>query len=399
MLIYVRKQSSANVIETVDRVKALLPEIERFMPAGIEVSVLNDRTTSIRASVNDMLGTLFVTILLVMMVVLVFLRRLTPMAAAGVTVPLALAGTFAMMYLVGFSIDNISLLALATSVGFVVDDAIVMIENIDKQREAGLSPMQAALVGSKQIGFTVISISVSLMAAFIPLLLLGGVAGILFREFSVTLAFAIIISTIASLTITPMICANFTSKKPPRVPNRIDRIIEGVLSRNAALYAATLRVVLRHRVLTLLAMVATIGLTIVLFAKTPKGLFPEDETDLIMGTTEAPATTSYQALVPLQHRAADLVKARSRRRRGRLLGRQFRHRAELDGHQPGQALHLPEAGRRARQRHDGADRRPAPQEAEDGGWPRHLPDPAHRPEVRRSRYQVGAEPDLDRQRL
>ena len=309
VLIYIRKQSSANVIATVDRVKALIPELKRFMPAGVDVSILNDRTTSIRASVNDMLGTLFVTIILVMMVVLVFLRRLTPVAAAGVTVPLALAGTFALMYVVGFSIDNISLMALATSVGFVVDDAIVMIENIDKAREAGLSPMQAALVGSKQIGFTVISISVSLMAAFIPLLLLGGVPGMLFREFSVTLAFAIIISTIASLTITPMICANFTSAKPPRAPNRIDRLIEGVLSRNAAVYAATLRVVLRHRFLTVLVMVGTIGLTVVLFAKTPKGLFPEDETDLIIGTTDAPPSTSFQALVPLQHRVAAITEA------------------------------------------------------------------------------------------
>ena len=307
ILINIRKQASANVIETVDAVKALIPEIQRFMPSGIEVSILNDRTTSIRASVDDMLATLAVTIALVMMVVLVFLRRLTPTAAAGVTVPLALAGTFSLMYLVGFSIDNISLMALATSVGFVVDDAIVMIENIDKAREAGMSPMRAALVGSRQIGFTVIAISVSLMAAFIPLLLLGGVAGMLFREFSVTLAFAIIISTVASLTITPMICANFTSKKPPRAPNRLDRIIEGVLSRNAALYASTLRVVLRHRIMTLLVMAGTIGLTVFLFAKTPKGVFPEDETDLIMGTTEAPPATSFQALVPLQHRAAALV--------------------------------------------------------------------------------------------
>ena len=307
VLIYVRKQSNANVIETVDRVKALIPEIKRFMPAGIDVAILNDRTTSIRASVDDMLGTLLVTIILVMMVVFVFLRRITPTAAAGVTVPLALAGTFSLMYLVGFSIDNISLMALATSVGFVVDDAIVMIENIDKAREAGLSPMQAALVGSKQIGFTVISISVSLMAAFMPLLLLGGVAGMLFREFSVTLVFAIIISTIASLTITPMICANFTSRTP-RAPNRFDRLVEGVLSRNAAVYAATLRVVLRHRFLTLLVMAGTIGLTVFLFAKTPKGVFPDDETDLIMGTTEASAAISYQALVPLQHRAAEIVR-------------------------------------------------------------------------------------------
>ena len=177
VLIYVRKQANANVIQTVDHIKALIPELQRFMPAGIKVSVLNDRTTTIRASINDMLWTLAATIGLVMMVVFVFLRRITPTAAAGATVPLALAGTCACMYAVGFSLDNISLMALATSVGFVVDDAIVMIENIDKNREAGLSPLQAALVGSRQIGFTVISISVSLMAAFIPLLLLGGIPG------------------------------------------------------------------------------------------------------------------------------------------------------------------------------------------------------------------------------
>ena len=309
VLIYVRKQANANVIQTVDHIKTLLPELQRFLPAGIDISVLNDRTVTIRASISDMILTLGATIILVMGVVFVFLRRLTPTAAAGVTVPLALAGTCACMYAAHFSIDNISLMALATSVGFVVDDAIVMIENIDKHRDEGLSPLRAALVGSKEIGFTVISISVSLMAAFLPLLLLGGAAGLLFREFSVTLAFAILISTVASLTITPMISANFTSAKPPRPPNRFDRIVEGALARVVAFYAHTLRVVLRHRVLTICTMFATIALTVFMFKVVPKGFFPEDETDLIQVSTEASPTISYRAIVPLQARVAALALA------------------------------------------------------------------------------------------
>ena len=309
VLIQITKQADANVIETVDRVKALLPKLQRFLPAGIDISVLNDRTETIRASVNDMVKTLLATIVMVMMVVFVFLRRITPTAAAGVTVPLALAGTCAGMYAAHFSIDNISLMALATSVGFVVDDAIVMIENIDKNRELGLSPMQAALTGSRQIGFTVISISVSLMAAFIPLLFLGGMPGRLFREFSVTLAFAIIISTVASLTITPMISAHLTSGKPPRAPNFFDRLVEGSLARLTNAYASSLKVVLRHRVLTMIALLLTIVLTVALFIKTPKGLFPADETDLVSGNTEAATEISYPAMVALQERVAEIVQA------------------------------------------------------------------------------------------
>jgi multidrug efflux pump subunit AcrB len=309
VLIQITKQADANVIETVDHVKALLPKLQRFLPAGINISVLNDRTETIRASVNDMAGTLLATIVMVMVVVFIFLRRITPTAAAGVTVPLALAGTCAGMYAAHFSIDNISLMALATSVGFVVDDAIVMIENIDKNRELGLSPMQAALAGSRQIGFTVISISVSLMAAFIPLLLLGGMAGRLFREFSVTLAFAIIISTVASLTITPMISAHLTSSKPARPPNFLDRLVEGGLERLTNAYASSLKVVLRHRVLTMVTLLLTIALTVALFIKTPKGLFPADETDLISGSTEAATEISYPAMVALQEKVAGIVQA------------------------------------------------------------------------------------------
>lgn len=309
VLIQITKQADANVIQTVDAVKALLPKLKRFLPAGIEISVLNDRTETIRASVNDMIKTLMATIVMVMAVVFVFLRRITPTLAAGVTVPLALAGTCAGMYAAHFSIDNISLMALATSVGFVVDDAIVMIENIDKNRELGLSPMKAALAGSGQIGFTVISISVSLMAAFIPLLLLGGMPGRLFREFSLTLAFAIIISTVASLTVTPMISAHFTSGKPPRPPSWFDKLIEGGLERLTRAYGASLKVVLRHRFLTLITLLLTIFLTGVLFVKTPKGFFPADETDLVSGTTEAATEISYPAMVALQEKVADIVQA------------------------------------------------------------------------------------------
>lgn len=308
VLLYIRKQASANAIEIADQAKALIPELKRFLPAGIDIAILIDRTTTIRASVNDMTTTLLVTVGLVMMVVFVFLRRLTPTLAAGVTVPLALSGTCACMYLSGFAIDNISLMALAVSVGFVVDDAIVMIETIDKKREAGMSPLEATLSGAKQIGFTVISISVSLMAAFIPLLLLGGVAGKLFHEFSMTLAFAILISTVASLTITPMICANFMPRKD-RGPNWFDKLFDAVLRTVIGVYAATLRVVLRRRFITLLVMFGTVVATVALFIATPKSFFPEDDSDLIIATSTAAPSISYQAVVPLQRMLAAIVQA------------------------------------------------------------------------------------------
>src|SRR6185437_15502972 len=205
----------ANVIDTVDRIKDMLPELKRWIPAGIDISILSDRTGTIRASVDDMQLTLAATAILVMLVVFIFLRRMTATIAAGITVPLSLAGTCAAMWLAGFSIDNLSLMALAVSVGFVVDD-IVMIENMFRNLERGLSPMQAAIAGAQQIGFTVVSISVSLVAAFIPLLFMGGIVGRLFREFSVTLAFAIAISTVVSLSVTPMVCAHFVRSPPSR---------------------------------------------------------------------------------------------------------------------------------------------------------------------------------------
>ena len=231
VLLIITKQGDANVIDTVDRIRALLPELQRSIPAGIDISVLSDRTGTIRASVDDMQLTLAGTIALVMLVVFLFLRRTTPTIAAGITVPLSLAGTCALMWCVGFSIDNLSLMALAVSVGFVVDDAIVMIENVFRNMEKGHSPLRATIEGARQIGFTVISISVSLVAAFIPLLFMGGIVGRAFREFSVTLAFAILVSTVVSLTVTPMICAHYVRSVPSRTERRFDRVVEWVLSR------------------------------------------------------------------------------------------------------------------------------------------------------------------------
>ena len=307
VLLVLTKDNNANVIETVDRVYQELPDIRRYIPAGIDVSVLSDRTSTIRASIHDMQLTLGATVILVMMVVLVFLRRLAATLAAGVTVPLALAGTCAAMWAAGFSIDNLSLMALAVSVGFVVDDAIVMIENCFRNIEKGLSPMQAAYEGARQIGFTVISISISLIAAFIPLLFMGGVVGRVFREFSVTLAFAIVISTAVSLSVTPMICAHFVRAPPSPDATLFDRVIERFLSAMMRFYARTLRAVLHHRVAMLLVMALTLALTATLYSRTPKGYFPRDDTGLILGGTQASPDISFQAMSILQQRAADVV--------------------------------------------------------------------------------------------
>jgi multidrug efflux pump len=309
VLLIITKQGDANVIETVDNIKALIPEIKRWIPADIDFSILSDRTGTIRASVHDMQLTLAGTITMVMLVVFLFLRRATPTLAAGITVPLSLCGTCALMWCVGFSIDNLSLMALAVSVGFVVDDAIVMIENVFRNMEKGHSPLRSTFEGAKQIGFTVISISVSLVAAFIPLLFMGGIVGRAFREFSVTLVFAIVISTIVSLTVTPMICAHYIRSVPSRTESRFDRIVEGVLSRLTRAYGASLSVLLEHRMLMMVVFAATIGLTVDLYIKTPKGFFPQDDTGLIFTSTRAAPDISYQAMVDMQLKALDIILA------------------------------------------------------------------------------------------
>jgi multidrug efflux pump len=309
VLIQITKQGDANVIDTVDRVRALIPELKQWIPGGVEISTLVDRTGTIRASVLDMQLTLLATAFLVMLVVFVFLRRLTPTIAAGVSVPLALAGTCAGMWLAGFSIDNLSLMALAISVGFVVDDAIVMIENMYRNLEHGMKPYQAALEGAKQIGFTVLSISLSLIAAFTPLIFMDGIVGRLLREFSLTLTFAIVVSTVVSLTITPMICAHYIKAATSDNATWFDRAIEGSLSRIVAFYARTLRLVLGFPFLTLMVFFATIALTVVLYIKTPKGYFPVDDSGFVIGSTRASADISFQSMLGLQQQLADIVMA------------------------------------------------------------------------------------------
>src|SRR5712692_1714562 len=308
VLLVINKQSTSNVIETVDRIYELIPELKRWIPAGVDITVLSDRTRTIRASVQDMQLTLLATIALVMLVVFVFLRRAAATIAAGVTVPLSLAGTCAMMWVAGFSIDNLSLMALAVSVGFVVDDAIVMIENCFRNLEKGMSPFRAAIEGAHQIGFTVLSISISLVAAFIPLLFMTGVVGRVFREFSVTLAFALALSDALSLTVTPMICAHFVRKPPSPDATWLDRVVERTLGLLVRGYASSLSVVLNHRALTLLVMAATIAITVMLYVRTPKGFFPLDDTGLIYGGTQASTEISFQAIYDLQQKAEPIVR-------------------------------------------------------------------------------------------
>ncbi len=309
VLLVINKQSNSNVIETVDRIRELIPEIKRWISPGIDISVLSDRTGTIRASIHDMQLTLVATIILVMFVVFVFLRRAAATLAAGVTVPLSLAGTCAMMWVAGFSIDNLSLMALAVSVGFVVDDAIVMIENCFRNLEKGMSPFRAAIEGAQQIGFTVISISISLVAAFIPLLFMTGVVGRVFREFSVTLAFAIAVSTAVSLTLTPMICAHFVRRPPSLDATWLDRAVERVLGLMVRSYARSLGIVLNYRGLTLLVMAATMAITAMLYVRTPKGFFPSDDTGLIYGGTRASSEISFNLMYELQQKAEAIVRA------------------------------------------------------------------------------------------
>ncbi len=309
VLIQITKQGDANVIDTVDRVRALIPELKQWLPGGVEISTLVDRTGTIRASVQDMQLTLLATAFLVMVVVFAFLRRLTPTIAAGVSVPLALAGTCAGMWLAGFSIDNLSLMALAISVGFVVDDAIVMIENMYRNLEHGMAPFAAALEGAKQIGFTVLSISLSLVAAFTPLIFMDGIVGRLLREFSLTLTFAIVVSTVVSLTITPMICAHYIKEATSDRATWLDRLVEGTLSAIVRFYERTLRIVLGFPFLTLIVFFATIALTVVLYIKTPKGYFPTDDSGFVIGATRASPDISFQAMLQLQQRMADIVMA------------------------------------------------------------------------------------------
>jgi multidrug efflux pump len=311
ILLNISKDADANVIDTVDRIRDLLPQLMQWLPPDIRMTVISDRTTTIRASVSHVQVTLAITITLVLLVVLLFMRHLVPTIAAAVTVPLSICGTLAGMWFCGFTIDNFSLMALTISVGFVVDDAIVMIENIVRHMEKGLPPMQAALVGARQIGFTVVSISVSLVAVFIPLIFMGGILGRLFHEFAMTMTLAIAISAAVSLTLTPMLCAHHM--RPPRSPagvlGRIDRGVEAAFRVSLRLYTGSLAWALRHSTFMLLVTLLTVVLTVGLYARVPKGFIPLQDTGILMGATQASPDISFTAMEARQKAAVDVVLA------------------------------------------------------------------------------------------
>ncbi len=309
VLVQVTKQPDANVISTVDGVRAILPDIQRWTPAGIDFNTMSDRTVLIRASVGDLQRSLAISIGLVMLVVFVFLRRAAPTIAAGVTVPLSLAGAFICMWAAKFSIDNMSLMAIVISVGFVVDDAIVMIENVHRNVENGLRPLDAALAGARQIGFTVVSISLSLIAVFIPMLFMPGVQGRFFREFSLTLTFAIVASAAISLSVTPMICGRFMRAESADRETRFDRLVERVLGGMRDAYVRTLGEALAWPITSLVIIALTLAVTTYLYYAVPKGLLPQDDTGLVFGWTDASPDVSYPAMVDLQKSATDIINA------------------------------------------------------------------------------------------
>ena len=311
ILLTITKSAGANVIDTVDRVKAALPQLLSWLPPDINVTVLSDRTTTIRASVAHVELSLVLSVALVLMVVAIFMRRLVPTLAAAVTVPLSISGTLGAMYLLGYSLDNFSLMALTISVGFVVDDAIVMIENIFRHQERGMGRLQAAFVGSRQIGFTVISISISLVAVFIPILFMGGILGRLFHEFAVVLTVAIAISAAVSLTLTPMLCGRFMSDgaAPRGLWGRIDRRIDGGFRRVQAAYARSLEVALRWRKTMVFITLAIVVVTIKLYGVVPKGFLPIQDTGLIAGFTLASPDVSFDAMAERQKRVVDVLLA------------------------------------------------------------------------------------------
>jgi len=310
VLVIVFKQAGANVIQTVDNIRTTLPQLERWMPPAAHLAVLSDRTQTIRASVKDVGFSLMLSIALVVMVICLFLRRFWPTFIASVTVPLALSGTLAMMYLCDYSLDNLSLMALTISVGFVVDDAIVVIENCHRFIEQGEAPLQAALKGARQIGFTVVSMSLSLIAVFIPLLFMSGLIGRLFHEFAVTVSLAILVSGVVSLTLTPMLCARFLrpeaeETKPGKVSLGCERGYQWLFGH----YESGLRWVLRHQYFTLAIALLTMVATIWLYRTVPKGLFPQQDTGVLMGATEASQDISFTAMAELQQKVARIVLA------------------------------------------------------------------------------------------
>jgi multidrug efflux pump len=309
IVIDVQRQPGANVIETVQRVRAELPRLRRAMPAGANLTIVNDRTTTIRASIHDVQFTLVLSIALVVLVVLIFLRTIRATIIAGVALPLSLIATFGVMWFCGFSLDNLSLMALTIGTGFVVDDAIVMIENVVRHMENGEGPLEAALKGARQIGFTVISLTLSLIAVFIPLLFMTGLVGRMFREFALTLTIAVVTSAIVSLTLTPMMCARLLRHVSEREPSALTRRFNALIDRSVELYQSSLLWVLRRQPETLAVTFATLAATILLYVVVPKGFLPLQDTGLITAVTEAGTDVSFTEMQRRQRLVEDAVRA------------------------------------------------------------------------------------------
>jgi multidrug efflux pump len=309
VIVNVQRQPGANVIEVVDRVKLLLPQLKASLPGSVDLQILTDRTTTIRASVRDVQFELLLSVALVVMVIFLFLRNLPATVIPSVAVPLSLVGTFGVMYLAGFSINNLTLMALTIATGFVVDDAIVMIENIARYIEDGDLPLEAALKGSRQIGFTIISLTISLIAVLIPLLFMGDIVGRLFREFAITLAVAILISAAVSLTLTPMMCAKILRHVPEAKQSRFERASGRFIARVIERYGEMLDWVLERERATLVVAVATLVLTVLLYVVVPKGFFPVQDTGAIQGISDAPQSVSFAAMAERQQALAQAILA------------------------------------------------------------------------------------------
>ena len=308
VIVDIQRQPGANIIETADRVKALLPRLRATIPPSVRIGIFTDRTATIRASVRDVQFTLILAVALVVMVIFVFLRKFWATVIPSVALPLTLVGTFGIMKLAGFSLDNLSLMALTISTGFVVDDAIVMIENIVRHIEMGDQPLDAALKGSKQIGFTIISLSVSLVAVFIPLIFMTGIVGRLFREFAITLSVAVAVSAFVSLTLTPMMCARLLQAENKSKHSRFYIVTDQMFNSVLAAYDRSLQWVLRRQPLTLGVAALTMATTVWLYIIIPKGLLPQQDTGLIVGVTDSAQSISFKAMVECQRAIADIVR-------------------------------------------------------------------------------------------
>ena len=307
VILNIQRQPGTNIIGVVDRVKRLLPRLQASLPSSVKVATLTDRTTTIRASVDDIQFELMLTVALVVMVMFLFLRSIAATIIPSVAVPLSIVGTFGVMYLLGYSLDNLSLMALTISTGFVVDDAIVMIENIARYIEQGHPPLEAALLGAEQIGFTIVSLTVSLIAVLIPLLFMGDIVGRLFREFAVTLGVTILVSAFVSLTLTPMMCARLLKHHAASKQSKFYRVSERFFERMIESYGRGLQIVLRHQTATLLVTLGTLVLTILLYYYVPKGFFPVQDTGVILGVSEAPQTISFSAMAERQQELSKII--------------------------------------------------------------------------------------------